>query len=105
MTNQSFFDNLLDFFKNNISDIKENIAYLIFYYLFCTSNNKLDFDLNKFQEVLVNLKLENNSILNVIKIVNENNLTSIKSFDYNKFNDSFGNDCKIKIYLLNFFIK
>ena len=105
MTNQSFFDNLLDFFKNNISDIKENIAYLIFYYLFCTSNNKLDFDLNKFQEVLVNLKLENNSILNVIKIVNENNLTSIKSFDYNNFNDSFGKDCKIKIYLLNFFIK
>ena len=103
-TNQTFFEYFLDFFDNNISEIKENIANLIFYYLFCTSSNKLDFDLVKFYEVFTNLNKDNNAQINLIKIINENDLASIKSFDYNTLVSSFGNDCKIFFYFNKKFI-
>lgn len=85
---------------------------MIFYYLFCsisTSSNdnnnnnnnynfNLEFDLLKFSE-----SLKNKEQINFIKNIIDNNLASIKSFDYNAFAELYGNDCKNYIFFIKIF--
>ena len=98
LSNQSFFEYLFYYFNENFAEMSENIANLIFYYIFCKSSldkmSILDFDLVKFEEIL-----KNSNQKNLVKFVNANNLASIKSFDYNCFEGSFGSDCKYFFYL------
>ena len=87
--------------------MKEKIANLLFFYIFCSSSlekmNILDFDLNNFCDTLKSLKTNNNEEINLINIVIDNNLVSIKSFNYKAFSDVYGKkDCKN--FTLNFLI-
>lgn len=106
LSNQSFFEYIFNYFKNNLNDINENIANLIFYYIFCSNSleklNILEFDLSKFSDSLNSLKNNTNQI-NLLKIILENNLSAIKSFDYNAFENNFG--CEFENIQKNAYIR